>query len=158
MLQTGTPMPMGSLCIPPIDVIGEPSISTPLCLLSLTHQMAKLRQREEGADMPLPLLPVLPPACKVGRWHTRVHMGQEVCMSRCASQGWHLRVALGNSTVAVVGVRAGHSGAGQRGSRYWQELWVKARSVGNNLHWHLLSTACCLLKLVMLSEYMGNPN
>lgn len=79
-------------------------------------------------------------------------------MSRCASQGWHLRVALGNSTVAVVGVRAGHSGAGQRGSRYWQELWVKARSVGNNLHWHLLSTACCLLKLVMLSEYMGNPN
>lgn len=79
-------------------------------------------------------------------------------MGRCASQGWHLRVALGNSTVAVVGGCAGHSGAGQRGSRYWQEPWVKARSVGNNLHWHLLSRACCLLKLVMLSEYMGNPN
>lgn len=108
--------------------------------------------------MPLPLLPTLPSACRAGHWHTRVPVGQEVCMGRHASQGWHLRVALGNSTMAVWGRCAGHSSVGQRGSRYWQKPCVKARSVGNCLHWHLLSTACCLLKLVMLSDYMGNPN
>lgn len=104
--------------------------------------------------MPLPLLPV--------PQHAGLGAGTHMCMwaSRHAWAGrWHLSwVALGNGTVAVGRVGAGHSGMGQRGSRYWQEPWVEARSMGNCLLWHLLSAACCLLELVMLSDYMGNPN
>lgn len=108
--------------------------------------------------MPLPLQPALPPSRRVGRWHTRVHVAQEACVGRRASQGRHLRGPLGNKTMAVGCVCAGGQGCGAEKQWVMAELWIKARSAGNCFHWHLLSTACCLLKAVMLSDYMGNPN
>lgn len=81
MLQTGTPVPVGSLCIPSVELTGELSVSTPLCL-SESYSPGGETEAGGGVSGHAIAVATSPSARRAGRWHTHVHVGQQACMGR----------------------------------------------------------------------------